>query len=57
MKAEGGYINIYISNSEYLVSNPGQAALQSYSAKKAKKYYEYFWLGSTVRSKAYGDLF
>ena len=46
-----------ISNSEYLIRNSVQAGLRSYSTKKAKKVYEYFWLGRTVRPEAYGNLF
>ena len=37
------------SNSEYLVRNPVQAALWSYSSQKAKMYCEYFRLGRTLR--------
>ena len=46
-----------ISNSEYLIRNPVQAALQSNKRLKAKHFFEYFWLGMTLRPKGSRNLF
>ena len=47
-----------ISNSEYLVRNPVQAALRSNKRQKAKKFFfKYFWLGMTLRPEGSRNLF
>ena len=51
------FIYVCISNSEYLVKNPVQAALQSHKRLKAKHFFEYFWLGMTLRPKGSRNLF
>ena len=45
------------SNSEYLVRNPVQAALQSNKSLKARHFFEYFWFGMTLRPKGSRNLF
>ena len=50
-------IYIYISHSEYLVTNPVQSALPSNKRQKAKFFFEYFWLGMTVRPEGSRNLF
>ena len=45
------------SNSEYLVGNPVQAALPSNKRQKAKHFFEYFWLGMSLRPKGCRNLF
>ena len=45
------------SNSEYLVRNPVQAALPSNKRQKAKHFFEYFWLGMTLRPEGSRNLF
>ena len=47
----------HISNSEYLVRNPVQAALPSNKRQKAKHFFEYFWLGMTLRPEGSRNLF
>ena len=47
----------HISNSKYLVRNPIQAALQSNIRLKVKHFFEYFWLGMTLRPKGSRNLF
>ena len=45
------------SNSEYLVRNPVQAALQSNERLKANIFLKYFWLGMTLRPGGPGTYF
>ena len=45
------------SNSEYLVRNPVQAALYSNKRQKAIIFFEYFWLGMTLRPEGSRNLF
>ena len=44
-------------HSEYLVRNPVQATLRSYSRQNANKNCEYFWLGMSARPEASRNLF
>ena len=53
---DGAVLHHDISNSEYLVRNPVQAALQSNKRLKAKHFFEYFWLGMTLRPKGSRNL-
>ena len=42
---------------EYLVTNPVQEALPSNKRQKAKYFFEYFWLGMTLRPEGSRNLF
>ena len=48
---------MFKSHSEYLVTNSVQVALPSNKRQKAKHFFEYFWLGMTLRPEGSRNLF